>query len=354
MIYAGVDVHKKFSFITAMNDKGKVINRTKIMHGKEIKQAPWKDFTDQFNEPLSLAIEATGLWFSVHEALEPLVKDIKLSHPLKTRAIAEARMKTDKIDSTMLAHLLRTDLLPVCYVPPKGIRDGRELLRYRVSLVSVQTQIKNKIHALLHRCGYFYEGTDLFGKNGRTWLLSLSLRTIYQEEVGGYLRILDFLKQEIKLTTQKIHTQVELTPQAQLICSIYGMGKYLSLLITMEIGDIKRFMRPANFVSYCGLAPSVHSSGGKTRYGSITKQGSKWLRWALILATQRYKNHKGALGNFYRKITYRHGSKAARIALARKLATIIWHMLSKNEPFKEQNIIKYLQKCTVSPMASDR
>ncbi len=354
MIYAGVDVHKKFSFVTVMNKKGNVVNRTKIMHGKEIKKAPWKHFVEQFKEPLSLAIEATGFWPPVYDALEPLVENIYLAHPLKTRAIAEARIKTDKIDSTTLAHLLRTDLLPTSYIPPQDIREGRELLRYRASLVSLQTQVKNKIHSLLHRCGYLYEGSDIFGKDARVWLQSLHLKPLYQDEINGYLRILDFLKQEIKLITQKIHKEVDVTPQAQLIHTLYGVGKYLALLIAMEIGNINRFSRPAKLVSYSGLTPSVHSSGGKTRYGSITKQGSKWLRWALILATQKYKNHQSVLGNFYRKIAQKHGSKAARIALARKLATIIWHMLSKNESFNEKKLIKDLSKGTVSPKGSDR
>lgn len=354
MIYAGVDVHKKFSFITAMNEKGEIINRAKIMHGKQISQAPWEKFVQQFDKPLSFSIEATGFWAPVYDALEPLVKEIKLAHPLKTRAIAEARIKTDKIDSTTLAHLDRTNLLPTCYIPSQYIRDKRELLRYRASLVHLQTEIKNKIHSLLHRCGYLYEGSDIFGKSGREYLSSLPLRSTYQDELAGYLRILDFLKPEIKLVTKRIHRELEITPTARLIHTLHGIGVYLALLIAMEIGDIKRFRKPSKLVSYSGLNPSVHSSGGRTRYGSITKQGSKWLRWALILATQKYKKHKGVLGNFYRRIEYRHGSKAARVALARKLATIIWYMMSKNESFNEEIIVKDLQKGTVSPLASDR
>ena len=354
MIYAGVDIHKKFSFITAMNENGKVVNQMKIMHGKQINQAPWNDFFDLFSEPVSCAVEATGMWSPIYDALEPLVSSIKLAHPLKTRAIADARIKTDKIDSSTLAHLLRADLLPTCYIPTKEIRDGRELLRYRARLVSLQTLIKNKIHSLLHRCGYIYEGTDLFGKSGLGYLDSLSLQPVYKNELQGYLRILNYIKQEIKLVTKDIHRKLEITPNALLIQSIHGIGKYLALLIAMEIGDINRFRKPAKLVSYSGLNPAVFSSGGKTHYGSISKQGSKWLRWALILATQKYKNHKGSLGNFFRKIDYRHGSKAARVALARKLATIIWHMLSKNEPFKEEVLIKDLKKGTVSPLASGR
>ena len=354
MIYAGIDVHKKFSYVTSMNERGEIIKQGRIEHGNEISNAPWHYVIEKMEEPVSVAIEATGFWGPVYEALEPLVAEVNLAHPLKTRAIADARIKTDKIDSEVLAHLLRTNLLPTCYIPPREIRDKREMLRYRISLVAMQTMTKNKIHSMLHKCGYLYEGTDLFGKSGRTYMGSLPLREIYKEELNGYLRILDYLKKEIRQITKRIHEELLSTPEARLIHTIYGAGIYTALLIAMEIGDIRRFGRPAKLVSFSGLNPSVRSSGGKTRYGSISKRGSKYLRWALIIVTQKYKNNKGVLGDFYRRIAFRHGSKTARVALARKLATIIWHMLSKNEPFREEILIKDLYKGTASPNPSDR
>jgi len=344
MIYAGIDSHKRYSVVTATDEKGNILNRARIPHGQHIASAPWKEYVEQFHEPLCVTLEASQFWYPVYEAIEPFVHEIKLAHPLKVRAIAEARIKTDKIDSEVLAHLLRTDLLPTAYIPPKRVRDGRELLRYRASLVALQTSVKNKIHAVLHRTGHLYQGSDLLGKRGRAWLEALPLRDIYQEEIDGYLRILDFLKEEIKLITRRIHRELKLNEPAQLIHTVYGVGKYLALLIAMEIGDISRFSKPAKLVSWSGLVPSVHSSGGRVRYGSITKQGSKWLRWALILATQKYKNREGVLGRFYKRIERRHGSKAARIALSRKLATIVWHMLSKNEAFDEKKLIKDRRK----------
>lgn len=360
MIYAGFDVHKKFSQVAVMDEKGTIIDQARIVHANQIADSPWKQYLQKFSEPISASIEATQFWAPVYEAIEPFVQQTKLAHPLKTRIIGEARVKTDKISAELLAHLDRTNLLPCAYIPPQEIRDGRELLRYRASLVSLQTMVKNRIQSVLFKCGYLYEGTDVFGKKGLTWLKSLPLREVYQQEIQSYLRILTFLKQEIKRATKRIHKELAITPSAQLIQTLYGIGKYLALLITMEAGEISRFSHPSKLVSYAGLSPAVYSSGGKTHYGSITKQGSKWLRWALILATQKYKRHKGILGDFYRRIEQRHGSKAARVALARKLATIIWHMLSKNTPFDEnvlrQDRLKRIEfkKGTVAPRGSDR
>jgi transposase len=89
------------------------------------------------------------VWPVVADALEGLTEELVLAHPLKTRAIASARIKTDRIDSAMLAHLLRTDLVPRSYLAPLPVRELREFLRYRAGLVKVQTSIKNRVHAVL-------------------------------------------------------------------------------------------------------------------------------------------------------------------------------------------------------------
>ena len=113
--------------------------------------------------------------------------DVKLSHPLKTKAIAYARVKTDKVDSATLAHLLRSDLLPLSYVPEKSVRLNRELLRFRASLVKVQTGIKNKVHTILAKNNISHEYSDLFGKEGMAFLHSLCVPENYKIALEGYL-----------------------------------------------------------------------------------------------------------------------------------------------------------------------
>ena len=165
MLYTGVDLHRSFSYITTMNDKGEILGQKKLPSNGEI-----AEFLKDLGETMEVAIEASPSWYWLYDHLEDEGFDVKLSHPLKTKAIAYAKVKTDKVDSATLAHLLRSDLLPLSYVPERPVRLNRELLRYRASLVKVQTGIKNKIHTILAKNNIDHDYTDLFGKEGMAFL----------------------------------------------------------------------------------------------------------------------------------------------------------------------------------------
>jgi transposase len=208
-----------------------------------------------------------------------------------------------------------------------------------VALVHWQTNVKNRVHAVLRRCGEFFEGTDLFGKGGREYLEQLNLPEPYRSEIEQLLRILESMQAEIKQVAQAIQEDVEVVPEAMRLTQIPGIGPYLAALIYWEIGDVERFANASKLVGYCGLGPRVYSSGGRTFHGPITRQGNRYLRWAFVNASQHYyQGRRGPLGDFFQRIAKKHGTKAARVALARKLATITWHLLKKREPFNEAKI----------------
>ena len=338
-VYIGMDVHKKYTVAVAMTEQGQVLNKEKIVHGASIRQAPWKAYLGQFEGPVHVALEATDMSYPICEAVEPYSDTVTMAHPLKTRLIAEQRVKTDVIDGRTLAHLLRTDFLPKAYIPSREIRDQRELLRSRVALVHWQTNVKNRLHAVLRRCGEFFEGTDLFGKAGREYLDQLALPEPYRSEIAQLLRILESVQVEIKQVAQAIREDVEVVPEAMRLTQIPGIGPYLAAVIYWEIGDIDRFANASKLVGYCGLGPRVYSSGGRTFHGPITRQGNRYLRWAFVTASQHYyQGRRGPLGDFFQRIAKKHGTKAARVALARKLATITWHLLKKKAAFNEAQI----------------
>jgi transposase len=337
-LYIGMDVHKRYTVAIATDEAGKVLRKDRIEHGTDIARAPWADYFAALDQKPSVALEATGVSYAVLEAIEPYCESVTVSNPVRTRLIAEQSVKTDKVDAKVLAQLLRTNFLPVVHVLPQDIRDQRGLLRHRVSLVHMQTSLKNRIHSLLTRRGLTFEGTDLYGKAGREYLKRLELRPSYRDELDRYLRLLDTVMAEIQTLTQRIHREVEVCPAALRLTTIPGLGKYLAALVYWEIGDVHRFMSPSRLVGYCGLGPRVHSSGGRTFHGPISKEGNKFLRWALVEAAQKYGKRPGPMGDFYRRVQARKGSKPARVALARKLATILWHMMSKEEEFDESRI----------------
>jgi transposase len=143
--YIGIDLHKQTSYVTRMNEKGKIVEQINLSNDADT----LRGYLTRLKPDARIAVEATGNWMYLYELIEERCPDLVLAHPQKTKAIASARIKTDKIDSTILAHLLRTNLLPQAYIPARQVRDSREVLRYRACLVRLRTSVKNRISALL-------------------------------------------------------------------------------------------------------------------------------------------------------------------------------------------------------------
>ena len=328
-MYVGVDYHKRYTVATQMDPQGVILSQVRLKNDPD----SLRTFASSLPPGSKIALEATEGWYYFYEMLESYCPEIYLAHPLKTRAIAEARIKTDKIDSAILAHLLRANLLPTSYIPPREIRDVREILRYRASLVSLRTSIKNKVHAILSKNGVVMTYSDVFGKKALCSLDLLPLRVCYRQELQGYLQCIDTLKHLIAEVSETIKGLAEENPQARLLITIPGISYYSSLLIISEIGDIGRFPSAKKLCSYAGLVPRVHSSGGKTRYGSITKQGSKWLRWILVELSYHFIQGSPRLKCLYARIAESHGRNTARVAVAREMLKIMYVMLRDNRAF---------------------
>ncbi len=328
--YVGIDLHKAKSFVTRMDERGQILEQVNVPHAAGALQA----YLTALPPDARIAVEATGHWMWLYELIEERHPDLVLAHPLKTRAIASARIKTDKIDATTLAHLLRTDLLPAAYIPPRPIRDQREVLRYRASLVRLRTQVKNKLAALVRKTGIQPPTKTAFGVQGRRFLATVPVRPCYRLALDGYLRQLEHRTTEIRAADQAIADVVAADTQAQLLCTIPGIGAYAALLIRSEIGDIQRFPDSRHLCSYAGLVPSVHASADKTRLGRLTKQGSAWLRWILVECSVHAINGAPQFRSLYYRVAKKHGGNVGRVAVARALLKTIYAMLKTQEPFR--------------------
>lgn len=329
MEYIGLDVHRRYSVAVRTDEAGTVLDRRRLENGELAAYV-------QSGARARLALEATCNWYEICELVEPWVEEIVLGHPLKTRIIAEAKIKTDKVDATILAHLLRADLLPRAYLAPAPVRELRELLRLRASLVRVRTLLRNKIHAVLIKRGLKPPVTDLFGKKGRIWLEGeiAALPTAYKLAIETYLRLLDALAQEVALVSAEVDERARASEEAGWLDSMPGVGRYLALLILAEIGDIGRFPDREHLASYAGLVPSVHSSGGRTRLGPITKEGSPWLRWAMIQAAHAAIRTPGPLKSRYERLRQRKPHGTAIVDLARFMLGCVFAMLRERRPFQ--------------------
>lgn len=305
--YIGVDLHKKTCFITVMNQAGNIKKQTEISTDTEKVAKFFSRHTKA-----QVAVESTMNWIPFYENLESLGCSVVLSNPLQTKAIASARIKNDKVDSRVLADLLRTNLLPTAYIQPREIRDLKELVRQRVNYVELRTRIKNKIHSVLFKNNLKHDFTCLYGKAGIIWLKELILRDIYRQELDRYLVTLDLLDRQIQQMSDEIMATAKTDYDCKLLMTIPGISYFTALVIKSEIGDIARFPNARKLCAYAGLIPSTYASADKIRFGRITKRGSKWLRKSLIDSITSGSRHVSRLGFFYRKLKKAKGPARPR------------------------------------------
>lgn len=330
--YIGVDLHKKTCYVTVMDKNGNIDKQTEIPNKKESVLS----FFTAYASNSTIAVESTMNWIPFFERLESIGCNVELSNPLQTKAIAAARIKNDKVDSKVLADLLRTNFLPMAYIQPQSIRDIKEIVRERYNYVQMRTKVKNNIRSILFKAGVD-EGIpdNLFTKKGRMFLTNLELREVFKTELDRYLQSLSFLDSQITEIEQKVERLAIDDYDCKLLMTIPGISFYSALMIKAEIGDINRFANANKLCAYAGLIPSTYQSGEKTRTGRITKRGSKWLRMTLVnsITSGSRKNHK--LSVFYRKLKKNKGTGKAKVATARKLCSVIFAMLKDKQPYRE-------------------
>ena len=209
-------------------------------------------------------MEACYGWERFYDEASKLADELIMAHPLKTRLIAEARIKTDTIDSEILAHLLRANLIPEAYAPDSETRDKKNLLRYRSSLAAMKVRIKNIIHSVLTRNHIEEHGftslSDKFGKQGMAYLRAVTLKDNDTDILNDYLDLWEETEKRLKKQRSGL---------CALLQSIPGIGPILAVTIRYEIDDIERFMSAGKLCSSAGLVPSTYSSGNRTYRGKI-------------------------------------------------------------------------------------
>jgi transposase len=336
-IYVGIDVHKRFCQAALMDEDGAILHELKFENTIEGAHR-LVNLARSVNPHVKAVLEpSANYWLKIYDKLEDEGVEVKLSNPSRTKAIAEARVKMDKIDAKMLAYLLRGDLVAESYVPTKKNRERRSLIRHRASLMRMRTEIKNRIHAILDKHDLPYDYTDLFGKQGVEWLRNLQLPTPDHQILQSNLQILETLNAELQNADIQIAKDAATEDQAKLLMSMPGVDYYAAMILLSEIGDVKRFASPEKLASWVGLAPQVHQSGETQWTGHITKKGSKRARWILTQCAQSARQHDPRMREFYMRIEQKHGSSKAIVAVARKMLAIMHVMLTRNEPYRGEN-----------------
>ena len=252
-----------------------------------------------------------------------------VSHPKKTRLIAESRIKTDRVDSWALTELARLNALPLSYVPPDNIATLREKVRRRAYLVRMRSKLRVKIRAQLTINGIQPPAEHgLFTAKNAEWLHSLQL-----DPVESYLPIIQSLDVQIRKLSKELQALAPQDEDVRLLMTIPGVGYYSALLVKSEVGDISRFSDGEKLCSYAGLVPSTSSSGAYTRRGSITKEGSRWLRWIMVECVHIHIKYNTSITRSYHAIAQRKGKSLAKVAAARRLLMCCYSVLRNRQPY---------------------
>ena len=331
--FCGLDIHKKEIQAVLIDDAGKVLLRQRFLATSPVILA----FAHKHLTPDDrVALEATTNTWPIVALLQPLVKEVVVSNPMRTKAIAQAKIKTDKVDALVLAQLLRADFLPNVWIPNEETRRLRQRATERSMLMNDRTRIKNRIHAILHQRLIEPPTGDLFSTENLAWLRgsSIPLEPQGRAALDRQLRLYDALQPELDTVTQHAAEQAYHNPQTKLLMTLPGVDFCVAEGILAAFGDFTRFPSADKAASYLGLVPSTFQSGDHCYHGRITKQGRSHARWMLVQAAQTAALHPGPLGAFFRKLARKKNRNVAIVATARKLATIAWHMLTNNEPYR--------------------
>jgi transposase len=324
-VYVGIDVHRKRSQVAVIDASGEVLANRNVPNGVE----PILGVIGGLPPGTPAAFEAAFGTGWLVELLEDYGFAPHLVHSLRCKAIASARLKNDKVDAAILAQLLRADLLPEAWIAPPEVRQLRALLRHRVALVRLRTLLRNRIHAIVADYGYDRPG-GCWSSPGRAWLASLQLPAVSRELVEDDLGLIDALEVVIERLDWEVHQRARSDPRVTVLTQLPGVGPFTALVILAEIGDVSRFGSARKLASWAGLTPTVRGSDRVAHYGHISKQGSVWLRWVLCEAAQTAKRSPQFAATF-QAIAKRRGRKIATTAVARKLLTRAWHLLTDAE-----------------------
>jgi len=339
--YVGVDVGKDRCRAALMNQQGIIEkefffeNNTKgIQH-----------LTSQLKSEDQVVMESTAnLWLPLYEAIDNKNIKVVLANPMKTKAIASARVKTDKVDAKILAHLLRADLVAESYVPPQQIREIRALIRHRLSLTKIRTMIKNKVHALTDKYGYRCEFSDMFGVSGLKWLKTLEMGELDLLILENHLLHIESINLQIDKADVAIKEKACEDEDIRLLLSLPGIDVRTALLLKSEIGPISRFVDYKHLVSWAGLAPRVYQSGNVLWNGGISRCGSGILRWAIVEAAVTAVRYDVKFCEFYERVKARRGGQKAIVAVANKMLKIVWVVLVRREVYGGVNQRRYEEK----------
>lgn len=336
MYYAGIDAHLNYLQIAVVDRAGGI----KLNHRVSTREPEQLVLTLAPFRPLEVVVETCPFWPWIYDLLVPEGITFHLAHAKELRFIANTPQKKDAVDAALLARMLLSGLVPKAYPRRPEQRETLRLVRHRAALVRERTRLACRIHSQLHQSRVLLEREVLLRKRARDFLAGEAGSRLTPEQwalISTHFDLIDRITPLINQLDRRIEERGQCDPNARLLMTIPGIGPYRGLLLATEISPVERFPRPAELISYAGLAPTTRSSGGRTRHGRIPKGANRWVRGALVSAIPSHVRLApgSTLSSSYETLKQRLGWQVARVAAARKLAGIVYRMLQTGERWRE-------------------
>jgi transposase len=326
MRFIGLDVGRDFAHVAVVDGTGPARRLPRVA------MTDFRSFAATLDADDAVALEASTNTWALVDQLRGHAGSVVVSNPLRTKAIAAAKRKTDDIDAATLAELLAADYLPPVWQPDEATRRLRRLVAHRAGLIRDRTAIRNRVAAVLARRLVRAPVSDVFGVRGRRWLAALELPLDERLTVDASLALDAVLTTQVTTAERMIATTLIEDARVRRLLTIPGIGLVTAAAILAVVGDITRFERPAKLVSYLGLDPRVRQSGDRPAMrGHISRAGQAHARGLLCEAAHAAIRAPGPLAGFHARLAARRGSGIAIVATARKLAVVVWHLLAKDE-----------------------
>ena len=356
MLYLGIDQHKRQLTVNLRGEDGTVILKRQVSTQWEKVRAFFVDLADRarVDGGFLAILEVCGM----NPWLLELLREYGCREIVVVQPTERSKQKTDRRDAGELSHLLwvhRQSFLAGKH--PLGVRriqpptaqeaEDRQLTTLRARLTRQRTAVLNGIHKILrkHNLEQSQPTKKFQTKKVHRWLAELDLPVLDRLEVNVLLPQWELLDEQLETVEAKLAERAAADEQVQLLESVPGLGHYSAVAISSRIGNVERFKHADSLANFFGLTPGCNNSGENTkRLGSITKRGSKMVRYLLNQAVIKVLRYDGAMRTWFKRIKRRRGAKIARVAVMRRLATILWHMLKRKQRYRYDSLIKRHQE----------
>jgi transposase len=326
----GCDFHPSYQQIAWVDTETGELQEGRLEHEKGEARRFYQALQGQV---VRVGMEAVGnsQWFE--RMLEELGHQLWIGDAAQIRRLVVRQQKTDRRDAQHILDLLLDGRFPQLWVPRAEMRDVRQLLRHRQKLVEMRTQVKNQLQHLALNQGV-QRKRRLWSREGRAVLEQLPLAGWTARRRDDLLAMLDRLQAQVEELDGAVRHEAWQRPAVRLLMSHPGVGPVVGLAYVLTIGPVSRFPRGKQVASYLGLIPREHSSGGRQKLGSISKQGNTMMRTLLVEAAQTAARFDEELRRDYLRLAARKHKALAKVMVARKLAVRMYWMLRNNQPYR--------------------